>query len=110
MGKMTKKKQINGKKRKMENDSDYDAKRKQNNLAVKKSREKTKNKTKETEQRVKLLKQDNARMEERLKLLAKEFTFLKNLFLAQDGYSHGINIDSDYVNELVKQEVVEDEI
>ncbi len=68
-----------------EGDSDYLAKRSRNNAAVRRSREKARMKAKETHERVSQLKQENEMLEERIKLLTKELTFLKDVFLAHAG-------------------------
>jgi len=67
------------------NDADYQSKRARNNEAVKRSREKARQRAKETHDRVSKLKQENERLEERIKLLSKELTFLKDIFLAHAG-------------------------
>ncbi|KAF5274405.1 hypothetical protein FQA39_LY07285 [Lamprigera yunnana] len=64
-------------------DSDeYRKKRDRNNLAVKRSRIKSKQKTEETVSRVTQLKSENSILEEKVKNLTKELGFLKELFLA----------------------------
>ena len=68
-----------------EGDNDYLAKRSRNNAAVRRSREKARMKSKETNDRVSNLKQENEMLEERIKLLTKELTFLKDMFLAHAG-------------------------
>ena len=65
--------------------TDYLAKRSRNNEAVRRSREKARMKAKETHDRVSQLKQENEMLEERIKLLTKELTFLKDIFLAHAG-------------------------
>ena len=65
--------------------TDYLAKRSRNNEAVRRSREKARMKAKETHERVSQLKQENEQLEERIKLLTKELTFLKDIFLAHAG-------------------------
>ena len=42
-------------------------------------------KAKDTHERVSQLKQENEMLEERIKLLSKELTFLKDIFLAHAG-------------------------
>ena len=66
-------------------DSEYLNKRARNNEAVKRSREKARLKAKETTERVTKLKTENEKLEERIKLLSKELTFLKDIFLAHAG-------------------------
>ncbi|KAL1115482.1 hypothetical protein AAG570_007512 [Ranatra chinensis] len=53
--------------------------------AVKKSRVKSRQKTQETLHRVQQLKTENDQLEEKIKLLSKELSFLKDLFLAHAG-------------------------
>jgi len=93
-------------KREMGNPSDphYIEKRSKNNDAVKKSREKTRQKAKETMEKVTQLKQENEMLEERIKLLAKELTFLKDIFMAHAGSSHGITVDDMEIKSLLEDE------
>ena len=65
-----------------EDKTDYLQKRSRNNEAVRRSREKARMKAKETHDRVSQLKQENEMLEERIKLLTKELTFLKDIFMA----------------------------
>ncbi|XP_051947094.1 CCAAT/enhancer-binding protein gamma-like [Xyrauchen texanus] len=66
----------------MEKDSDeYRQRRERNNLAVKKSRMRSKQKAQDTQQRVNELKEENERLEAKIKLLSKELSVLKDLFL-----------------------------
>jgi len=76
-----------------EDKTDYLAKRSRNNEAVRRSREKARMKAKETNDRVSQLKQENEMLEERIKLLTKELTFLKDIFLAHADSKHGITAD-----------------
>ena len=59
---------------------EYREKRDRNNLAVKKSRSKSKTKIKETEERVKELEDENSRLQNKIALLSKELNVLKSLF------------------------------
>ncbi|XP_017781657.1 PREDICTED: CCAAT/enhancer-binding protein gamma-like [Nicrophorus vespilloides] len=61
---------------------EYRKKRARNNMAVRKSRVKSKMKTQETMNRVNELKRENTILEEKVKTLTKELGFLKELFLA----------------------------
>lgn len=62
--------------------SDEDRQRRErNNMAVKKSRLKSKQKAQDTLQRVNQLKEENERLEAKIKLLTKELSVLKDLFL-----------------------------
>jgi len=71
---------------------DYLNKRAKNNEAVKRSRAKAKAKTHETHDRVTVLKQENKDLEGKIKLLSKELAFLKDIFIAHAGSSHGTSI------------------
>lgn len=71
------------------NSEEYRKRRERNNLAVKKSRNKSKLKTEETMKRVRELKAENDKLETKVKLLSKELSFLKDLFLAHAGSVHG---------------------
>jgi len=64
------------------NSDEYKKRRERNNQAVKKSRNKSKARTQETMQRVNELKEENERLETKVKILTKELSFLKDLFLA----------------------------
>ncbi|XP_053575877.1 CCAAT/enhancer-binding protein gamma-like [Bombina bombina] len=66
----------------MDRSSDeYRMRRERNNMAVKKSRLKSKQKAQDTLQRVNQLKEENERLEAKIKLLTKELSVLKDLFL-----------------------------
>lgn len=70
------------KKHHADKDSDeYRQRRERNNLAVKKSRMRSKQKAMDTQQRVNELKEENERLEAKIKLLSKELSVLKDLFL-----------------------------
>lgn len=70
------------KKHSADKDSDeYRQRRERNNLAVKKSRMRSKQKAMDTQQRVNELKEENERLEAKIKLLSKELSVLKDLFL-----------------------------
>ncbi|XP_040584005.1 CCAAT/enhancer-binding protein homolog 2 [Lepeophtheirus salmonis] len=82
---------------------DYLTKRARNNEAVKRSREKSRQKANETHDRVDLLKKENEMLEERIKLLSKELTFLKDIFMAHAGKNHGICLDDLDIKALIKE-------
>ncbi|XP_044265317.1 CCAAT/enhancer-binding protein gamma-like isoform X1 [Tribolium madens] len=65
-----------------EDSDEYRKKRDRNNLAVKRSRVKSKQKTQETLNRVTKLRNENTVLEEKVKTLTKELGFLKELFIA----------------------------
>ncbi|XP_068017786.1 CCAAT/enhancer-binding protein gamma [Melanerpes formicivorus] len=60
---------------------EYRQRRERNNMAVKKSRLKSKQRAQDTLQRVTQLKEENERLEAKIKLLTKELSVLKDLFL-----------------------------
>ena len=66
-------------------DKEYEDKRARNNEAVRRSRAKAKERAKEVQSRINNLKNENDDLEERKKLLSKELTFLKELFMKQSG-------------------------
>ncbi|KAI4467584.1 ccaat/enhancer binding protein [Holotrichia oblita] len=70
-----------------EDGDEYRKKRDRNNMAVKRSRQKSKIKTAETMHRVNTLKSENTILQEKVKTLTKELGFLKELFLAHAGNS-----------------------
>ena len=67
------------------NDPEYLEKRKRNNEAIKKSREKAKAKAEETQRKVDHFKHDNKRLEDKISVLGQEMQFLKDIFLAHAG-------------------------
>ena len=83
---------------------EYKVRRDRNNVAVKKSRCQTKEKTKQTLERVSQLRNENEQLEQQVKLLAKELVVLKDLFkmsrpdmgtAAGSGMEAGIQTDDD---------------
>lgn len=64
---------------------EYKMRRERNNIAVKKSREKSRAKAKETQQQVSRLRAENEQLEQKVQLLTKELSVLKDLFLAHAG-------------------------
>ena len=65
----------------MDKESDeYLLRRERNNIAVKKSREKSRAKAKGTVEKVAKLKEENASLEQQVTILAKELGVLKDLF------------------------------
>ena len=61
---------------------DYKKRRERNNIAVRKSRQLSRQKAKATEDKVSLLRAENKSLEEKVKLLSKELGVLKDLFLS----------------------------
>ncbi|KAL3860404.1 hypothetical protein ACJMK2_010529 [Sinanodonta woodiana] len=64
---------------------DYKKRRERNNLAVKKSREKSRQKARETVEQVHRLRAENEMLEQKVQILSKELSVLKDLFLAHAG-------------------------
>lgn len=64
---------------------DYLARRERNNIAVRKSREKSRAKAKETLAQVDKLRKENEMLEQKVTILSKELSVLKDLFLAHAG-------------------------
>jgi len=72
---------ISTKKKKVDRGSDdYRRRRERNNAAVQKSREKTKIRTRNTEDRVKILARENERLMKKSELLQEELGVLRSLF------------------------------
>jgi hypothetical protein len=72
-----------GSKRGGTKDSDeYLKRRERNNIAVRKSRQLSRAKAKQTEEKVSLLREENKSLEQKIKLLSKELGVLKDLFLS----------------------------
>merc|ERR1711963_176191 len=63
-------------------DSDYEIRRQRNNDAVRKSREKARERSRQIAERIKDMKAENESLEEKKKLLKKELEMLKDMFLA----------------------------
>ncbi|RWS21791.1 CCAAT/enhancer-binding protein gamma-like protein [Leptotrombidium deliense] len=68
---------------------EYRRRRERNNLAVKKSRNQSKIKTTQTMERVNRMKAENDELQQRIEILSKELTLLKDLFLAHASNAHG---------------------
>lgn len=66
-------------------DGSYQARRERNNIAVRKSREKSRAKAKETMAQVDRLRKENEMLEQKVTILSKELSVLKDLFLAHAG-------------------------
>ena len=71
-------------------DPEYLERRKKNNEAIRKSRDKAKAKASETSEKVDYFKKDNKRLEDKISVLGQEMQFLKEIFLA-----HASNPNSD---------------
>lgn len=71
---------------------EYRRRRERNNLAVKKSRNKSKIKTIQTLERVNQLKAENDELVQKIEILSKELRLLKDLFMAHASNAHGTEI------------------
>ncbi|XP_047470414.1 CCAAT/enhancer-binding protein gamma-like [Penaeus chinensis] len=74
------------------NTDEYRRRRERNNQAVKKSRQKSKLKTQQMMERVTQLKGENEELEENIKILTKELSVLKDLYVAHAGNAHGVRL------------------
>ncbi|XP_019870534.2 CCAAT/enhancer-binding protein gamma-like [Aethina tumida] len=88
-----------------EDSDEYRKRRDRNNLAVKRSRVKSKQKTQETLNRVNELRNENTVLEEKVKTLTKELGFLKELFLAHASN----NVDSSKFEGVDLQKLLADD-
>ncbi|XP_059470060.1 CCAAT/enhancer-binding protein gamma isoform X2 [Neocloeon triangulifer] len=66
-------------------EEEYRRRRERNNEAVKKSRVKSKMRSQATQDRVQQLQNDNTKLEEKIKYLASEVDFLKEMLCANQG-------------------------
>lgn len=73
-----------------EEHEEYQEKRARNNIAVKKSREKSRLKQRETLEKVNRLRSENQDLEMKVTLLSKELQVLRNLFLEHAGGTAGL--------------------
>ncbi|XP_064082112.1 CCAAT/enhancer-binding protein gamma-like [Macrobrachium nipponense] len=93
----------------VKNTEEYRKRRERNNLAVKKSRLKTKMKTQQMMDRVTQLKTENDELEENIKILTKELSILKDMFVAHAGHAHGVKLnDADLVKMLCEDSDVDE--
>ena len=80
MFKNTLKKGLSSKKNINKMSEEYRRRRERNNIAVRKSREKAKVRTKETEDRVRILARDNDKLRRQIDVLSRELNWLKNVY------------------------------
>lgn len=73
------------------NSEEYKDRRERNNVAVRKSRNKSKQRAMETEVRVKELEEENVALQNKIALLMKELNVLKNLFSSADHHQSTTN-------------------
>lgn len=74
------------------NSDEYRKRRERNNLAVKKSRTKSKLKSIQTIERVNQLKAENQHLQQKIDILSKELRLLKEIFVAHASTAHGTEI------------------
>jgi len=83
---------------------EYKRRRERNNEAVKKSRQKSKQKTKAMMDRVDKLRNENDDLEENIKILQKELGILKDLFMAHAGEAHGVRLNETELAGLLRDD------
>ncbi|XP_053205918.1 CCAAT/enhancer-binding protein beta-like [Panonychus citri] len=90
------------------NSDEYRKKRQRNNIAVKKSRHKSKIKTMQTLQRVNALKSENDELQQKIVILSKELALLKQLFMAHAKNAHGTEINDNELKEFFSAETYQE--
>ena len=90
------------------NSDEYRRKREKNNMAVKKSRTKSKQKTMETLHRVNALKAENVELQQKIDILSKELRLLKDLFMAHANNAHGAVVTEIDLNNLTSIESLQE--
>lgn len=90
------------------NSDEYRKRRERNNQAVKKSRNKSKIRTMQTLARVNELKKENEDLNQKIQILSKELTLLKELFRAHVTGSHGSEINEDNLRNLFSPETYQE--
>nr|XP_039256809.1 uncharacterized protein LOC120333447 [Styela clava] len=91
------------------NSEEYIRRRQRNNVAVKKSREKTREKSVYTLQKVEQLKEENEQLESKISILTKELSVLKDLFMDHArGFCTGgnVNIDAEKLESLLGCKII----
>lgn len=108
-GKMKPPGKVKAKENLEKNSEEYIRRRQRNNVAVKKSREKTREKSVYTLQKVEQLKLENEQLESKISILTKELSVLKDLFMDHArGFCTGgnVNIDPDQLESLLGCKVI----
>lgn len=85
-------------------DPEYSKRRERNNTAVKKSRQKTRAKTAEMEQKVHTLKKTNNDLEIKIQTLTKELQVLQQLFIDHADQTHGIQLERFQLVDMLREE------
>lgn len=84
---------------------DYRKRRERNNIAVRKSRQLSRQKAKVTQEKVSQLRQENRELEQKVQLLTKELSVLRDLFMSTaavsqtDGSDSGAGLGNQAVSE-----------
>jgi len=79
-------------KQESEMDEEYIKKREKNNAAVKRARQKAKEKSQQTFRRIQIIKNENKELEERIKAVSKELSTMKDLYAKYTGETYqGVN-------------------
>lgn len=89
------------------NSDEYRKRRERNNLAVKKSRTKSKLKSIQTAERVNLLKQENHHLAQKVEILSKELRLLKEIFVAHASNAHGTEITEFDLKLLISSDILD---
>jgi len=79
----------------IDQDDEYQRRRELNNIAVKKSRAKSRARTQMTAAKVKELQRENTELEGKIKMLSKELDLLKEILVLQAGKKHNSNTSED---------------
>lgn len=96
---------------------DYKKRRERNNIAVRKSRQLSRMKAKVTQEKVTQLREENQKLEQKVQILSKELSVLRDLFLssadASTTGSHSGNVDpfqgnfDTFLSEVDKKETLQ---
>lgn len=87
---------------------EYKERRATNNIAVKRSREKARLHQKETNERVQKLRKENGELEQRVKVLGKELSVLKDLFIAHASATGSAQAENEWNSIAAKAETNSD--
>jgi len=89
------------------NSDEYRQRRERNNLAVKRSRTKSKIKTIQTAEQISLLRSENEHLLHKVNSLSRELRMLKEIFMAHASNAHGADITEMDLNLLINSELVD---
>lgn len=83
---------------------DYRKRRERNNIAVRKSRQLSRQKAKVTQEKVAQLRQENKELEQKVQLLSKELSVLRDLFMSTATVpqtdNSGVSLENQVVSEV----------